>query len=59
MDPAKLSYNYEQYKRYSKDLRVAKMKDDFESLRFYKMLAYVKKNKDNKADHWVNEFVVR
>jgi len=39
-------------------LIVAKEKDDFESKRFYKMLKYIKDNINNKADPWVNHFVV-
>ncbi len=41
-------------------MAVAKAKDDFESLRFYKMLAYIKKNKDtNPDDGWVKQFIER
>lgn len=58
VDPASLSYNYEQFRRYTKNLTVAKTKDDFESQRFYKMLAYIKKNIDNKKDPQVYNFVV-
>ncbi len=42
VDIENLSYNFEQFKRYTKTLKEAKEKDDFESQRFYKMLAYVK-----------------
>lgn len=59
VDPAKLNFNYEQYKRFSKDFSVAKAKDDFESQRFYKMIAYIKAHKDNKRDPWVDQFMVK
>lgn len=57
VDPAKLSYNYEQYRRYTKNLQQAKLKDDFESARFYKMLKYVKDNIANPKNPWVHRFV--
>ena len=45
--PDKLSYNVEQYGRYAKQLSAATKKDQAKSESFYKMVKYVKKNKDN------------
>ncbi len=59
IDPSKLSYNYEQYRRYTKNLTQAKIKDDFESARFYKMLKYVKDNIQTPGDPWVNKFMTQ
>jgi len=57
IDPTKLSYNYEQYRKYTKTLKVAKEKDDFESQRFYKMVKYIKdKEHLGERDNWVKRF---
>lgn len=57
VDIENLSYNFEQFKRYTKTLKEAKEKDDFESQRFYKMLAYVKKNRNVRGNAVVEKFV--
>ena len=57
VDVDNLSYNFEQFKRYTKTLKEAKEKDDFESQRFYKMLAYVKENRNVRGNAVVEKFV--
>ena len=56
--PAELSYNFEQYGRYSKMLARAARIDDEKSRNFYKMVKYVKKNVDDKGDAIVRDFTV-
>lgn len=59
IDPTKLSYNFEQYKRYTKLLGEAKVKDDDEQKSFYKMVKYVKDNQSNLKDAHVRELILR
>lgn len=51
-----LSYNFEQYGRYTKMLRNASKKDEEKSISFYKMIKYVKKHHLNKGDSIVYNF---
>jgi len=51
-----VSYNFEQYSRYSNMLASATRKDEIESKNFYKIVKYVKKNIDNPKDQLVHEF---
>lgn len=53
-----LSYNFEQYGRYSKMLSRAKKIDDEKSRTFYKIVKYVKKNIENESDVIVRDFTV-
>lgn len=39
-------YNHEQFKRYTKEFKHAKEADDRKSREFYKLVRYVKENKD-------------
>ena len=59
IDPNKLSYNFEQYKRYTAQIRKAKSIDDEKSRRFYQIVKYVKANKDNTGDNIVKDFTER
>ena len=54
--PEELSYNFEQYGRYSKVLAQSTLKDQEQSEKFYKLVKYVKKNIDNKKDSLVRDF---
>ena len=54
--PSELSYNFEQYSRYSRLLAKAIPKDRANSEKFYTMVKYVKKNIDNEADSIVRNF---
>lgn len=58
IDPEKLSYNFEQYSRYTTILAGAKRVDDERSRKFYKLVKYVKKNKDKETDALVYDFTV-
>ena len=53
-----LSYNFEQYSRYTEILAGAKKVDDERSRKFYKLVKYVKKHKDNEKDALVYDFTV-
>ena len=52
-----LSYNHEQYKRYTKIFKEAKEKDDQHSKRFFKILRYVKEHRHDEQDELVRQFV--
>ena len=54
--PSELSYNFEQYSRYSRILAKAIPKDKQASENFYTKVKYVKKNIDNKTDSIVRDF---
>ena len=58
IDPEELSYNFEQYSRYTNILAKAKKVDDERSRKFYQLVKYVKKNKDNETDALVYDFTV-
>ena len=58
VNPDTLSYNFEQYGRYTNMLAKATRLDKAESERFYKVVKYVKKNKDNEGDVVVRNFTV-
>ena len=58
LNPDALSYNFEQYSRYSADLARAKKVDDEKSRKFYKLVKYVKKNIDTPNDVLVYDFTV-
>jgi len=47
VDLAKLSYNYEQFKSYTIMHKSASKKDQIKSERFYKLVKYVKANREN------------
>lgn len=55
--PSELSYNFEQYGRYSDMLSKASKKDQEKSELFYKMVKYVKKNKEDIGDSIVYDFM--
>ena len=59
VDPTKLSYNFEQYRRYTSLLQSAKAKDDQKSMEFYKLVKYVKAFKNQKGDNIVKDFTER
>jgi hypothetical protein len=60
VEPEKLSYNFEQYRRYTKMITTAKQLDDAKSERFYKLVKYVKANQEsNPSDNIVKDFVER
>lgn len=59
INPKELSYNFEQYSRYSRMISRASRVDDEKSTNFYKMVKYVKKNIDNTSDSVVYDFTVR
>lgn len=54
--PEELSYNFEQYGRFSKMLHKASKADQVRSESFYKMVKYVKKHKDDPSDSIVYDF---
>lgn len=56
INPEELSYNFEQYGRYSQVLARSTIKDRAASEKFYKLVKYVKKNVDNKKDSLVRDF---
>jgi len=56
INPEELSYNFEQYDRYSKILARSTVSDRAKSESFYKMIKYVKKNINNKTDSIVRDF---
>lgn len=56
INPEELSYNFEQYGRYSQILARSTIKDRAASEKFYKLVKYVKKNVDNKKDSLVRDF---
>ena len=58
VDPERLNYNFEQFKRYSYMLRKARQVDEVKSTHFYKIVKYVKENKENKSDPLVRDFTV-
>jgi len=58
VDITKMNYNFEQYRRYTKDFNKAKQIDDENSLGFYKLVKYVKKNIANDTDPLVHKFTV-
>ena len=53
----KLSYNHEQFKRYTKIFKEAQEKDDVKSERFFKVLQYVKEHRTDEKDELVRQFV--
>ncbi len=58
VDIAKMNYNFEQYRRYTDDYKKAKQIDDANTLGFYKLVKYVKKNQANVTDPLVHKFAV-
>ena len=53
------NYNHEQFRRYTRDFNKAKVEDDKKSDNFYKLVRYVKENKDtNPSDNLVRKFTV-
>ena len=58
LNPDELSYNFEQYGRYTTTLARAKKVDDERSRKFYKLVKYVKKNIDTPNDALVHDFTV-
>ena len=56
--PNELSYNFEQYQRYSKMLSRASRVDDAKSKKFYKIVKYVKKNIADEGNTIVRDFTV-
>ena len=54
--PEELSYNFEQYGRYSRILARSTLKDQAQSEKWYKLVKYVKKNIDNPKDALVHNF---
>jgi len=57
VNPSELSYNFEQYGRYSDMLSKASKKDQEKSELFYKMVKYVKQNKEDIGDSIVYDFM--
>ena len=58
VNPTELSYNFEQYSRYSKMLARASRIDDIKSKNFYKLVKYVKKNQADVGNTIVRDFTV-
>jgi hypothetical protein len=58
IDHSKLSYNFEQFRHYTKFFKEAKTRDDQASQKFYKLVKYVKQNQSNMADPLVRNFVI-
>ena len=56
IDLSKLSYNFEQFPNYSKQLESAHEKDLEKSKKFYKLVKYVKANINDKNDQIVQDF---
>ena len=57
VDPSKLSYNFEQYGKYTQMLAKAKEIDDEKSKRFYKIVKYVQvKQQTDPEDNIVKDF---
>lgn len=52
-----LSFNHEQYRRYTDTFKKAKAMDDAHQKNLYKLVRYVKQNKDNESDALVNKFL--
>jgi hypothetical protein len=51
-----MSYNHEQFKRYTNTFNKAKAMDDAHQKNIYKVVRYVKENKDNTGDLYVKKF---
>ena len=56
LDPTKLSYNFEQFGKYSNRLWEAKAKDDEKSRKFYKLVKYVRANIGDENNPVVRDF---
>ena len=56
IDPSKLSYNFEQFPKYSQQLQTAREKDIEKSKKFYKLVKYVKSNINDEKNQIVSDF---
>ena len=57
-DLRKHNFNFEEYDRYIDMYEQASKKDKEESIKFYKMVKYVKQNADNETDPVVRKFMI-
>jgi hypothetical protein len=51
-----MSYNHEQFKRYTQTFNKAKEMDDAHQKNIYKVVRYVKENKEKTGDLYVKKF---
>ena len=58
IDIKNVSYNFEQYRRYSNMLSKAQKADEEKSIKFYKLVKYVQANRENELDALVRDFTV-